>query len=664
MPQSPNYSMPAFGTDAPTLLGFLNQAVSEGRAWLDAQRPAVNWESVFNMLSPSDPSSQLDGQSNVGYNKTERQAREVVAALSNFKHEGEFKPTFDQALYDRAHQLTKLDRHWAAETHAYNRHREALQYAVTIGTGYLVEEWNKDFWGNYGDIELKAFAPGDVMFVQLPKSHDIQQAYMVIIREEMPINLARAVYPTHAALLEPDRDSPGWLERGLRKVQALMGGSQVFRLNGANSQQTSGSFPTVDIYRAYIMDNSINETGESITMGPPGANWSYTVPSYGADIPTGKAGETRKADRVDAKMFPLRRYAIWSRTTTIYDGTSPWWHGQVPIARYRFNDWAWEALGKSMIGDSLSMQDSIVAMMRGVEDSIAARLDPPRLYDENLVSRGFAENFNPRKAGSVAAANLNAGEIIKFPIQADQYNLPPFIPDWIKAQEGRMDYQVGTPDLVAIAKAKQVPGQGTLEKLMEMAGPLVQDMVRSLEEPLHQLGQWRKAYYFQFYNRARMITIVGPDGNMTDEQFTPDKIVPAVDGESITARMDRARLYMGEFKYVLTESGINEIHRMTNKLAYLQLQKAGLPLDWWTLAKIWQVPNFGPEPEGTHTVMDRFIAQKHIERELAEELAEGQAKIGAQYGDKGKTSGRPNSNQKPPHIVQKDGGTRSTVSTS
>ena len=41
---------------------------------------------------------------------------------------------------------------------------------------------------------MRAFAPGDVTFVQLPKNHNIQQAYMVIIRDEMPLNLARYTY--------------------------------------------------------------------------------------------------------------------------------------------------------------------------------------------------------------------------------------------------------------------------------------------------------------------------------------------------------------------------------------------------------------------------------------------------------------------------------------
>lgn len=37
----------------------------------------------------------------------------------------------------------------------------------------------------------------------------------------------------------------------------------------------------------------------------------------------------------------------------------------------------------------------------------------------------------------------------------------------------------------------------TLEKLMEMAGPIVQDMVRAIEKPLTQLGNLREALYLR-----------------------------------------------------------------------------------------------------------------------------------------------------------------------
>ena len=138
---------------------------------------------------------------------------------------------------------------------------------------------------------------------------------------------------------------------------------------------------------------------------------------------------------------------------------------------------------------------------------------------------------------------------------------------------------------------------------------------------------------------------------------------------------------LDEFHYHVTESGINEIHRMTTKLFYVQLMKLGFPISWWTFAKIARIPNFGPPPEGTNTEMERWIAQKHIETDLAlEQQQEVASALGGTPGagplppggpnGAGATSpsgagpGRPPSFNAPPKLEQKDGGARSTITTS
>ena len=687
------YEIPSFRMPLAQRFGWCLEAVQEGEGWLKAQRPAVEWEQALASLSATGSGEALVGLSNLGYNKTRRVARELVASLSNFRHEGEFKVTQDQKLFDVAHTLTNLDRNWYRTTYANEAHREALQYAVATGTAYLYETWDKHFWSPYrGDIRLSALAPQDVTFIQLPKGNDIQRAYAVIIREELPLNLARAIYaetnPGFAEALVPDRDAPGWLQKGLRKVQQFV--APALRAAGRTSPAAAqSSFPTVDIFHMYVLDRSLNDTGAPVDMGALGTNWAYTVPAKGDPLPTKIRNPatgnffTTPATDGDCKFFPLRRYVIFSRTGMAYDGSSPWWHGDCPLARIRFTDWAWEALGTSQIADLKTMQDGIVALMRGIEDSAAARLDPPMLYDDQM-SASWAQAFNPRKAGSRAAAPLSQINPIQFPVPPEYYNVPTWIPQWIEAQEGRMDYLAAAPDLVAIAKAKQVPSGDTLEKLMEMAGPIVQDLVRGIEHPLQRLGDWRKAYYFQFYTRERMLTLTGPDGIEFDTQYQPEqlaKIDTTTDPPETSQAFDtRKRRSLTEFRYHVTESGINEIHRMSNKLLYIQLSKLGFPMSWWTLAQVCQIPNFGPPPEGTNTELERWIAQKRIEIDLAleqqaqmEQGAEGLGLGGAGGGEGvppdggGAPEGRPPSFNAAPKLVTKAdpaGGTRSTITTS
>lgn len=675
-----DYEIPRYGSLGTTTHGWLMNAVAEGAAWLGAQVPATQWEAVRTRLS-GPAGTPLDGQSNLNFTKVKRVVREIVASLSNFRHEGEYKPRWDKELYQRATHLTQLDENWYHECKAVQRVREGVQYGVGFGTGYWYEIWDPDMHGPFkGNIKLQALPPDAVTFVQLPADHDIQRAYMTIVRLEMPINLAKATYArtnqAFADSLVPDRNNPGWIAKGLKKVQQFL--APALRVAGlSRGAQNEGSFPTVDIYHAYTADASINDTGFPMEMGAVGTNWRYTVPSLGDPIPLDQINPatnepfTRPAEAADCQLFPLRRLTIFASSGICYDGSSPWWHGATPVAAIKFNDWAWEALGGSTPAEIMSIEDGIIALMRGIEDSAAARLDPPVLYDDQLVASNFTEQFNPRKAGARAAAQINAGKILEYPVDPNSYNVQNWIPEFIQSQEARMDYLSGVTDLVAIAKAKQVPGADTLEKLMEMAGPIVQDMVRALEEPLTQLGEWRKAYYLQFYTRPRVITITGVDGNMEDVQYVPEMLAPYIAGESAQQRSQRLRLMVDAFKYQVTESGINEIHRMTTKLYYLQLMKGGFPLSWWTMAEISKIPNFGPAPDGTHNEMQRWIAQQRMLMELqgvaAEESAAGAAAAGvppegSPTGQQG--PGRPPSNQRPPKIEQKDGGTRSTVTTS
>jgi len=699
------YQIPRFGSTNDQIAGYMREATQQGEAWLATQRPSSEWMSIIERLSASIPQAELSGQSNATYNKTERVARELVASLGSFAHDGEFKPSSDKKLYNQAGALTKLDRHWNNQEDVYLTQRAGLQYGIALGTGYLGCEWDKHYHGMYkGDIRLTAYAPDRVTFVQLPSDNDIQRAYIVLIKHELPITFAKRVYaqtnPAFAAALQPDRSAPGWISKGLRKVQEFL--SPALRVRGTRPGDVAeASFPTCDIFHAYIMDDAVNDIGINRQMGAMGTNWSYQVPSLGDPINMGimnpATGQnfTRPAEPSDCALFPLRRLVIFARSTDIiaYDGSSPWWHGMVPLARFRFNDWPWEALGRSCVGMIGSLDDSMNNIFRGMEDSIAVRLDPPVLYNDQMVSQSFAEAFNPRKAGVRAAANLDGGKVLEFPVPPGQYDVGSWIPEHLRYLDDRAEYLTGVRDLTAIAKAKQLPSGDSIEKLLEMAGPLTQDMVRAIVGPLRQLGEMRKAYYFQFYTYQRILQASDATGQPEDWLYTPDQLVNTIEGEPIAQRQNRARQLLSEFTYSVTQSGISEINRMTTKLFYAQLLKLGFPLDWWTFAKIAQISNFGPEPEETHNVMERWIAQQHIQAEiqanLQEEMAMSAAETAAKTGGLGapgtggppapggegggggpagpagpKRPGRPSSFNAPPKLVSKDGGERSTMTTS
>ncbi len=671
-----DYVCPPFGSSNDRLIGWLREAVQDGQSWLGAQKAQEDWAPLIARLLRTANGDDFTDQSNAQYNKTERVAREIVAALGAFTNVGEYRPRADKSLYDTANTLTKLDQAWLRTPAVYEAFRSIRQYSVTLGTGYGWQTWDRHYHGRHrGDIRLTALAPQNVTFVQLPADHDLQRAYVVLVREELPINLARRIYAStnlgFAHGLQPDRDAPGWFAKGLAKVQRFVAPALRVRGTSPNQDAAASSFPTVDIFHAYILDGSINETGRPMLMGEPGTNWTYTVPAVGDPIPVSSRGInpatgniwTRPATPDDCWLFPTRRYVIFARSTDLvaYDGPLPLWHGHVPLARFRFNDWPFEALGRSCVAMIGSMEDSFNAIAQGIEDSIAARLDPPVIYDDNLVSKSFAEAFKPRKAGVRAAATLSQGKVLEFPVPPQYYDVPQWITAYQQYLDGRMDYVTGTPDITAIAKAKQLPSGDAMEKLLEMAGPLVQDMVRSVTMPLFELGQQRLALYLQFYTATR---IISSTDDLTDQQspsdwvFVPDALATYKDDDTVDARTMKSKALVSSFEYRVSQSGISEINRMTTKLFYLQLMKIpGFPMDWWTFANAAQLPQFAPEPENTNNMLTRWVAQQRMQLELQQEF-QGAAGGGA------KPPGRPPSNKKAPHLEIKDGGTRSTASTS
>ncbi len=669
-----SYEIPVYGTQNNQLTGWLTEAVQEGEAWLRNQRPTQEWEKTLDLLSPSNPNMDLADQSNAGYNKIYRVFRELIASLSDFQHEGVVSAVQDANLFDQAITLTKLDEDWKYTTFARERVREILQYAGALGTGYGWQVWDKDFDGvGRGNVSLQALSGNDVTFVQLPRSHDVQKAYMVIIKQEVPINLAKREWalknPAFAAALRPDRGEASWITKGLRKVQQAMGGSPALRVGGMN-KTNNNSFPTVDIYHCYTMDMSLNESGRTIRMGPDNTNYCYDVPSLGSDLPTGQTQGGiqlyRKAERPDAMMFPLRRLTIFSKSAGVgSDDTSPWWHGEAPLVKFRYNDVAWEALGRSLVGDARTLQDGIQQMMRDIEDSSNAKVDPPALYDENRVDKTFAASFNPRKGGVRAQADLDRGAVIQFPVPPENYNIAPWQLQYLSDQEKRIDYITAVNDMTAILKARQIPGSDTIDKIMEMAGPIVKDMVLATVEPMTRLGRQRMALFFQFMTYPRILNTVGPDNAIQPYQYTPTKIMPK--GQEALVGQQGAMVFLNEFRYDISQQSMTELSRLSTKLLYIQLMKMGFPISWWDFAKIAGFHDFGPAPKDCNTMMERWVAQQHIMRELQTEFAQDQASVaaGAAVGGPAKNPvGRPPTFEKAPHLEQKDDGTRSTIATS
>jgi len=697
-------------------LAWLKEAVREGETFIRNSAAFADFKKGKEIIAGIQQNKIPEQLSRINVNLQKRLIRDVVSTMSNLRPLWGYSTDNDQ-LDKQAEVLNKLLISWYQSTFADQGIKKGLQYGGVFGTGWIGPDWKSDYWTRgRGDIVIKAYSPEDVIPCQLPSDNDIQRAYAVTLREEVPINLARAMFPTMAAKLVPDRQAPSGLRKGIGRMTSFL--SPVLNRFAADQKSkkiVDAVFPVVDIYQTYIMDLTVNEGPDPIVMGEPGTYWNYTVPVMGSDIPAGKdqfGNQTfRKATPEDAMLYPFRRLATWTNAGIMRDDTSYWWHGMVPAVPLYFDDWAWEFLGYSMTRDLDSIEQSSNTLRRAMDDSANARMRPALMHDDRSIATSLMESLDVRQPGQSVGVDFTTSDAPIRPILQPQfYDVPQWIPAVIQANDEMMKYLSGVNDFTAIAKARQIPSSDSIEKMMDMAGPIVTSVSRGMEASLGRLGQMIKCMFFEFYTAARRLQVIGPDGITPEDttMYEPGNMIPShMPGEDTShpsnySNVQRARKYMDSFFFKITPNSLHQETQMSRKLLYVQLQKTGTPIDPWTMASINDLPNFGPPPAGTTTMIERWVAWEkikgdltaHIQAKAQEIMAQSQMKIqltqaalvaGAQGGQGGPPQtppgqypgpggppgggpalgqpgeGRPPEMQGTPIIQSKDGGTRSTI---
>ncbi len=632
------YTIPHFSTSSETRLGWLRESVKRGETFLRNQTSWQDIDRAKQIIAGVHEAKIPQSLSKISVNLEKRLIKESVAILSNLRPLWGYS-TDNPDLDKQAEILNKLLLNWYQTTFADRGIKKALQYATVQGTGYIGPDWHSDFWvRGRGDIVLKSYGPEDIIPDQVPKDGDLQRCYAVTIKEEVPINLARAMFPTFAHLIVPDRQAPSGLRKGLGRMATFL--SPVLNRFAADTRSrkvADTTFPVVDVYQTYIMDLSINDTQEPIVMGEPGTYWNYTVPVLNSDIPDGTNADGtprfRKATPEDCMLYPFRRLITWFNTCIPRDSTSYWWHGMVPAVPISLDKWAWEFLGYSKTRDLHSIEESNNSLRRAMDDSANNRLRPTLQYDDRTLSKSLMETLDTREPGKAVGVDFTVSEQpIRPLLPPGYYDIPPIIPALIQSNEEMMKYLSGVNDYTAITKAAQIPSSDTVEKIFDMAGPMVTDESREMEASLGKLGEMIKCMFFEFYTTARRLQIGGIDMLTPEdtEYFDPGNLVPShmptelPDRPSTYNRTERARKFMSSFFFKITPGTLHQLTQMATKLRYIQLQKIGIPIDPWTMAQVNDIPNFGRPPQGADTVFQKWVAWERIKGELTASI---QAKV-------------------------------------
>lgn len=689
-------------TDPDLILSWLKEAEQEGTSFLKSNRAYEDIDKGIDTIAGLDDDPAPESLSNVYSNRLKRQLREVVATLSNLRPLWGYS-TDNEAFHQSAQVLNQLVYSWWLSTFADRSIRQAMQWAC-VSTGWISPGWDPDFWHiGRGDVVLNVHGPRDVFPIQMGKDLDIQRAYAAIIQQEVPLFRVAQSFPELQDKLHSDRNSPGWLRKTMKRATRLLspGASPISSIFGEKEQVTTAG-PTVDVFDCYIQDLSVNKTDKPIRMGQPGVPWEYEVPCVGQRIPAafdgdGKPTAYRDAQLGDCLLYPLRRRIRATRTAVLYDGPSEWWHGKVPLVKFTVDDWPNEFLGFGLVRDVHSLQVSYNRILRAMEDAVEKALRPDVHYDPNLVDRGEVRRYDPRMGRRKIPMNFQMGK--GFEVQP-----PPEVPQYAPAHlvflQQEIDHLLAIRDMTNLAKANQIPSAESIDRILEMAGPVVTDISRGMERSLRDLGEMVKCLFYEFYTAPRKVKVMGASGlEESDYYFSPESLIPeslrstTYATEIIPQNLARAKRSMNSCIFHITPNSLHQIQQMTRKLLYLQLWRDGrFPIDPETVAEALDIPNFGSLPGDSTDVLTRWkewnklMLQTQIEAQMQAQAAQmqmqaeaaamglgaiaGEAVAGAENGNNGDSGGKPNghaqegrppSGSKPPHITMKDGGQRSSI---
>jgi hypothetical protein len=673
------------------LVDWAKNIVQDGLTYLRLQ-PAYRFiQDGIDLVNGDNDLVDSTALSNARGELTMRNLKEVVAAQTNIR----IIPAFKTEIPEFENQepiLNNTFMAWQSGTFFDRRLRQGWQYATGTGTGYVGIRYDANYWyRGKGDIVADAYGPLDVLPVGMGRQHDLQKAYAVAVKVETPLHDAWRLFPECIDKIKASRENAKG--RGTVTSRAVKFASSVLRRFGPGSliENEAAPWEMVDIYYIYVDDDSVNSTGHPLPMGQPGTSWFYTVPYVGQEL---KVGETRggqpvirKATVEDCRLYPMRRLVIATQEACMNADpsaqVSPFWHGRVPIVQLRADDWPWTFLGFPITRYGMNLERVNNQVRRGMTDAMNARLSPPRGFDRNIASKALMETLDTRVPNQVVGMDFTFGgdSPIRPLLPFNWYEFPAYYPDIITANEQLLTHQMGVADAQAMARARQLPSGDSVEKIMESLGPLIKDMSRNMEESIRGIGEMWKSNFFQFYTAKRRMQILGPDG-LTQEDFDydPGSLIPAADNTIMMQQMgitgedtpyfERARWHKDNFIFSVTPYSLHELNSMTRRLFILQLTKSGFPVDWWTMAEMFDIKNFGAPPQfedpatgesrTAQTVLERWICQMEMMAHM-QAAAQGGQQGGGKPG-KG-PPGRPATGQQPPVLEQKrqDAGTRSTI---
>lgn len=684
VPETTSWQCPPFEAPAEQRAGYVEDQIQEGEGVISGSRAYKTFGQCFQLFNGIFKDKT---KSTLITNYAKYNIRKFVETLAEIREIGTYGSDASQ-FKSYAEMMNKVLKCIYMESQYPRQLRQVLQWAAVGGVAYL---WPKCKADDYGFGERKiVFEPlglFDLLPVQVPKTNDVQDAYINTIYEYMPIAEAHGRFPGFQDRLQPVDN----MRCPSRITAKRLDYNEKFRY-GDQSRNWGSLY--CEIRYTFIRDLRINNLGVEIPMGEQGTTWFYKVPFVGQEIFShieNGLPKTRKAHAEDCRVYPQLRLIITSPSIDIpmYDGPAFDWDGKMPAIQYSVDDWPWEQIGGSLIESVGSIEATKRKHERQMDQVLTTKKNPPLGYDRTATQGPTVENFDIFEQNQRAGMDGKPKDILQslLPEEVRVEEVDFKFVEYLKSVE---EQQLGINDLGSLVNMKLNVSSDSFDKALESIGPIAKGIAATMEASNAKVAYRLKFLIPQYIDTKRIIEYIGPD-NITPEtsDFDPATLVPShmpdemlgklypfdeINGQKIPRpsqydKLQRAKLFARNLRLISVPSTLLKITQLQEQTKFLAIKGRGAPISWHTVMKKLGVENYGEIPGATEF-------EKWVNEEKAMLAIKAMAmKLGAELGiaDPGQPSGkqhaggRPPSDAKPPKNKLKDknsGAPRPVTSTS
>ncbi len=430
-------------------------------------------------------------------NKIPREWWEFVAFITDLEPDVSVRIPKDVSTYSGLQTLLEELLQVYARTSDYQFSAMLMTMYSLLHTGYMKIQWNPAAKGGLGEQELIPKGPTEIL--QIGARHDIQEAEVVIEVEDMTMDKLARIYGDKARLVRPDvgpaydrereyECPPSFTDEQWKYIPTEA--KAFWSKRATPNKRSSGVYARVKHKLFWLNDPSVNETSETILMGPKFAPWSYYA-------------------EPGTPLYRRKRLIAKAGDVILRENPNPYYHGKFPYVMMRAFPVPWQFHGMSLFGHLNAMQEGASYILYGLMENIRAGLEPRLIAQKNALTPSQWDSYDPRDPPAKLMFSNRSTIPPKF---AEPPAFPALSMNVLQMIDREMDMTSGASAISQALTKKQVPGGDALETIKSSRSYMIRLVTRSLERALRQIGTMTIQNMLQFYTLENRINMLGAAG--------------------------------------------------------------------------------------------------------------------------------------------------------